>query len=328
MRLLVIKMSSLGDVVHALAAVTDAARALPGLEVDWVVEEAYRDLPFWNAAVRTVITSPLRRLRRSPGQWVSLGEWNTFRRELRRERYDLVLDAQGLFKSAAVGLAARGPLAGRDVRSAREGAAALFYGKRLAIDLARPEVEQLRQLFALALEYPAPNRPADFGVDPGKLPPTQPRRPYVVFVHGAAWPAKLWPESHWAELGEWVAARGLEILLPWGNEPERLRAENLARRWGGIVLPSLSIPALAAVLAQSRCVVGLDTGLTHIAVALGRPVVALYGPSVPVYHQVAGGALVSLGSHPAQRVDTSRPNRVPVEQATRALEQLLPLQPA
>jgi heptosyltransferase I len=320
MRVLLIKMSSLGDVVHALVGVTDAARAHPGITFDWVVEEAYQDIPKWHPSVARTIVAPLRRWRKSPLQTISSGELKAFRADLRKESYDLVLDAQGLLKSAVVGQQANGPLAGRSAASAREPAAALFYRKRIEIDLNRTEVEQLRQLFARALGYPEPQTPADFGIDRSTFTKT-PGEPYVVFLHGAAWPAKLWPEERWIELADFVRKKNLRVLLPWGNIDERERAVRIATKVHGEVVEQMAVPELASLLADARFVVGLDTGLTHIAIALQTRTVTLYGPSVPVYDRVAGAELVNLRSTDSKAVDTSRPNTVPVDKVIHALQE-------
>ena len=332
MRVLLIKMSSLGDVVHALAGVTDAARAKPGLVFDWVVEEAYQVIPKWHPAVRRTILAPLRRWRKAPVRTVWSGELKGFRDELRRDSYDLVLDAQGLLKSAVVGQQARGPLVGRSATSAREPAAALLYKRRVKVDLKRPEVEQLRQLFARAIGYGEPHGPADFGIDRARLESASEERikrgpkggtpndaPYAVFLHGAAWHSKLWPEEKWVECARFTAKRGIRVLLPSGNHEEQERARRIAAESGGEAVGRLEIPELAHFLAKARFVVGLDTGLTHIAVALGTPTVTLYGPSVPVYEKVAHGELVNLCSTESKVVDTARRNTVPVDAVVRAV---------
>ena len=319
MRVLLIKMSSLGDVVHALVGVTDAARTKPGIVFDWVVEEAYREIPKWHPAVRRTILAPLRRWRKAPVQTVWSGELKGFRDDLRRESYDLVLDAQGLLKSAVVGQQARGPLVGRSAKSAREPAATLLYRKRVEVDLRRTEVEQLRELFAKAIGYKEPQTPADFGVDRAKFGKSG-GEPYAVFLHGAAWESKLWPEERWVELASFVRKNGIRVLLPWGTEHERERARRIAEKVGGEVLDRLGIPDLAGVLANARFVVGLDTGLTHIAVALGTRTVTLYGPSVPVYETVASGELLNLCSTNSKVVDTARPNTVQAEAVVKAIK--------
>ena len=320
MRVLVIKMSSLGDVVHALVGVTDALRANPGIVFDWVVEEAYQDIPRWHPAVRRTILAPLRRWRKSPIQTVRSGELKAFHEELRREPYDLVLDAQGLLKSARVGQRAKGILAGRTARSAREPAAALLYKKRIDVDLNRTEVEQLRQLFARAIGYAEPQNAADFGIDRMQFKLSDAGSRFAVFLHGAAWESKLWPEEKWIALGKFVREKGLRVILPWGNAEERARAERIATAIKGEVAAQMRVPELARLVANAHCVVGLDTGLTHIAIAVGTSTVTLYGPSIPVYDRVASSQLVNICSTDSQLVDTARPNTVAVNQVVDAIK--------
>ena len=319
MRVLLVKMSSLGDVVHALTGVTDAARAIPGISFDWVVEEAYAAIPAWHPAVRRVITCAIRRWRRSPLATFRGGHWSRFRQELQQEEYDLVLDAQGLIKSGIVARQARGPIAGRSAKTAREASAALFYERSHGVNLQLTEVEQLRQLFALSLNYRYAHTPADFGIAMDRLPSPAPHEPHAVLLHGAAWKAKLWPEQHWIALAREIRAKGLKPMLGWGTAEEYQRATRIATASGGQVLPKLGINELAALLRHAHFVVGLDTGLTHIAIALGTRTITLYGPSVPVYRDVAGGTLINLTSTPALEVDTHRPNTIPLAQVLDAV---------
>lgn len=319
MRVLLIKMSSLGDVVHALAPVTDAAKALPGIQFDWVVEEAYQDIPKWHSSVSRVIVAPLRRWRKSPVRTVRSGEWGAFRAELRRQPYDLVLDAQGLLKSAFVARQTGRPITGRSRKCIREPAASFLYHRHIEVDLRLTEVEQLRQLFARALGYEQPNTPADFGVERDQFR-TNVSRPYVVFLHGAAWESKLWPEDRWIELAKHIRRRGMDVLLPWGSDAEKTRAERIARAVDGTVLGKLPIAELARTVANASFVVGLDTGLTHIAIALGVPTATLYGPSVPVYGNLARGEMVNLCSTESKVVDTSRPTTVSLDDVLRTIQ--------
>jgi heptosyltransferase I len=326
MRLLLVKTSSMGDVIHALAPLSDAARAIPGLVCDWLVEEAYADIPSWHPAVRRVIPCAVRRWRRAPWRTLAGGEWAAFRAGLRRESYDLVLDAQGLLKSAFLAGRARGPVAGRSFASAREGLASLFYDFRIPVDLGLSEVEQVRELFALALGYERPATPAEFGLDPQRFAPaaaTAGAPPYAVFLHGAAWPSKLWPEDRWIALGQALRERGVAVRLPQGSADEQARARRIAAACGGEVLPPSGIGDLARHIGGARFVVGLDTGLTHLAIALGVRTVTLYGPSVPVFDRVARGELVNLCATGSKVVDTARPNTVPLERAREAVAKWL-----
>ncbi|MCI0749104.1 MAG: lipopolysaccharide heptosyltransferase I [Nevskiales bacterium] len=323
MRLLIVKTSSLGDVIHALIPLTDAARAVPGLVCDWLVEEAYRDIPAWHPAVRRVMPCALRRWRKNIFHTLRSGEWPHFRENLRRESYDCVLDAQGLLKSAWLAHQARGPVAGRTFASAREGLASLFYDRRIPVNLQASEVGQLRELFSRALGYEPPRTPADFGLDIKRFTTDPAATPYVVLIHAAAWSSKLWPEDRWQVLGQYLRRHGLRAVLPWGTEAERATAQRLAAAFDGEVLPKLGLDELAQRLAGARCVVGLDTGLTHLAVALGQRTITLYGPSVPVFESLARGELINLCSSDSKTVDTRRPNTVPLQAVQEAVSRWL-----
>lgn len=280
MRLLLIKMSSLGDVIHTLAAVSDARRLLPGLRVDWVVEEGLAEIPAWHPAIERVIPIGLRRWRRAWG--ATRGERRVFKKRLRESRYDLVLDAQGLIKSALVARLGRGPRWGLDRRSAREPLAALAYDHRVAVDKAQHAVPRLRQLFAAALGYEPPATEADYGIDRKRLPASA-YEADLLFLHGTTWATKHWPETFWQALVVRAARAGRQVLLPWGDDTERARAERIAAAAPQAVevLPRLSLGELAGVLGRVRAVVGVDTGLAHLAAALGVPSVTLYGPTRP-----------------------------------------------
>lgn len=282
MRLLLVKLSSLGDVIHTLPALTDAHTAVPGLEVTWVVEEAYQQMPCWHPAVTQVIPVALRRWRKTPLRAWRAGAWTQLRQQLRAQPYDLILDAQGLLKSAWVASQARGPRAGLDRHSAREPLASLLYQHRYPVAWGLHAVLRLRQLLAQALSYTLPATAPDFSLhcppDPRWLGP----QPYLVFLHATAWSSKQWPEVAWHALLALAQAAQFRVLLPWGNEIERRRAEVLAAGGNATVLPRLSLDELAGLLAGAAGVVGVDTGLMHLAAALGRPGVGLYGATGPV----------------------------------------------
>lgn len=279
LRLLLVKMSSLGDVIHTLPALEDARQALPGFEVDWVVEEGFAEVPAWHPVVRRVIPVALRRWRKTPlATWRS-GEWSRFRDALASHRHDLVLDAQGLLKSAFVTRLVPAPRAGYDRRSAREPLAACAYGSRLAVAREQHAIERTRQLFAQALGYPVPAGEPCYGIDRARLP-SAPAPGGVLFLHGTSRADKCWPEASWIALGERVAAAGHRILLPWGNAPERERAERIANALGAAtVLPRMGLGEIAAQLGAVRAAVAVDTGLGHLAAALATPCVSLYGPT-------------------------------------------------
>ncbi len=277
MKLLLVKTSSMGDVVCAMPAVTDAAKALPGLEVDWVVEEAFAELPAMHRAVRAAIPVALRRWRRAPMQ--GAGEAGAFLRRLRERRYDRVVDSQGLLKSAAIALLARGPVSGFDWPSAREPVATLVYGRHHAVAPERHAIERQRALFAAALGYRMPEGEPDYGLVP---PEAGARGRYVVFATQTSWPSKRWPQRYWRALAERGSAESTVIYLPWHGEAERPDVEAIARDLAGVeAMRTATLTELVALIAGAQAVVAPDNGAAHLAAACGVPAVVLYGSTAP-----------------------------------------------
>jgi len=280
-RVLLIKTSSLGDVVHTLPALTDAQRAIAGIQFDWVVEEGFAEIPAWHPAVAQVIPVAIRRWRKNLWQTLRSGEWRRFKARLRETRYDLVIDAQGLLKSAWLTRYVKAPVAGLDRDSAREPLASRFYDRRYAVPRDQHALERVRQLFAQALGYELPQGIGDYGLDRAQLA-TPGEEPYLLFLHGTTWPSKHWPEAYWRELAERMSAFGWAIRLPWGNAEEKARAERIAEGIAGAsVLPRLNLGGVAKVVAGARACVAVDTGLGHLAAALDVPCISLYGPTLP-----------------------------------------------
>ncbi|MBU6271350.1 MAG: lipopolysaccharide heptosyltransferase I [Betaproteobacteria bacterium] len=278
MRIAIVKSSSMGDVVHALPVVTDLVDAHPGIEIDWVVEEAFADLPRLHPAVAEVVPVAVRRWRRTPFAPAVRAEVAAVRERLRARGYGLVLDLQGLVKSAWLSRLAGAPVAGFDRASAREPLACLAYRHRYRVPLRLHAIERLRQLAGQALGHPVSGLP-HFGLRaPSASVPGLPAAPFAVFLHATSRPAKQWPQAHWQALGQALAARGLAVVLPWGSEPERAQAEVLAAAIGegAWVAPRLSLAQCAALLAGARLAVGVDTGLTHLSAALDTPTAALF----------------------------------------------------
>ncbi|WP_426415751.1 lipopolysaccharide heptosyltransferase I [Aestuariirhabdus sp. LZHN29] len=293
MRILLVKTSSMGDVIHALPALTDAQERFPFLRVDWVVEEGFAEIPSWHPMVDRVIPVSIRRWRKQPLRSIFSGQVKAFRNEIARERYDAVIDAQGLLKSAWITRQARGVTFGYDRNSIREPLASCCYRRRLGVPRDQHAVERIRQLFAQALDYPLPETRGDFGLQRDRFMPevVKAEKPYVVFLHGTTRDDKHWPEPYWQTLCGMLAHRGYEIRLPWGNERERARAEAIARiSPAATVLPKLNIAGVAAQLAGACGAVAVDTGLGHLAAALAVPTVSLYGPTSP-------GLIGAYGDH-------------------------------
>lgn len=281
MRVLIIKTSSLGDVIHTLPALTDAAQAIPGIRFDWVVEEGFAEIPSWHPAVDQVIPVAIRRWRKNLWQTIKSGEWKAFKQRVRERKYDLVIDAQGLVKSAWLTRYVKAPVAGLDRYSAREGWASRFYDRRLSVATGQHAVERVRQLFSMALAYDLPEGIGNYGLDLERLQ-LPPAAPYVVFLHGTTWATKHWPEAYWRELAERMGRRKLEVRLPWGNPAEKARAERIAQGLNNCqVLPKLNLAGVARVLAAAKACVAVDTGLGHLAAALDVPTISLFGPTNP-----------------------------------------------
>lgn len=285
MRVLIIKISSMGDVIHTLPAVSDAMQHVPDISFDWLVDRAFSEIPAWHPAVRTVISSAHRQWKRHKLSSLYHGEIRSFLRCLRHQHYDLVIDAQASLKSAAFAMLARAKRrAGMDAASVREYGAHWVCQERYAIDKTQHAVDRLRRLFAAALHYPPNLSTPCFGIAMNRVSGDVklPELPYVVFVPNASWESKLYPEQHWQELLACVADDFL-VALPWGSMVEKMRAERIAHHHkNAMVLPRMGLSELAHWLVQSRGVISVDTGLGHLAAALNVPTLSLYGPTDPV----------------------------------------------
>ncbi|EPL1117788.1 TPA: lipopolysaccharide heptosyltransferase RfaC [Citrobacter freundii] len=284
MRVLIVKTSSMGDVLHTLPALTDAQQAIPGIQFDWVVEEGFAQIPSWHAAVDRVIPVAIRRWRKA---WFSASikaERKAFRDAVRLQQYDAIIDAQGLVKSAAlVTRLACGVKHGMDWSTAREPLASLFYNRKHHIAKQQHAVERTRELFAKSLGYAKPQSQGDYAIaqhfvnecnaDTGQ---------YAVFLHATTRDNKHWPEANWRELIELLNNTGIRIKLPWGAPHEEERAKRLAEGFPYVdVLPRMSLEEVARILAGAKFVVSVDTGLSHLTAALDRPNITLYGPTDP-----------------------------------------------
>lgn len=282
MRILVVKTSSLGDVIHTLPALTDAMRAMPYAMFDWAVEEGFQEVPGWHPAVREVIPVALRRWRKSVSTALFGNEWRECKRRLRDNHYDCVIDAQGLLKSVWVARQARAPIYGLDRNSVREPAAAWFYRYKFEVSRNLHAVERVRSLFAQSLGYPLPDTRGDYGLDKNFFVDIVPREQRVLFLHGTTRADKHWPESYWRQLATRVNAAGYRVLLPWGNDIERARAERIAANTNNAhVLPRMNLSQLASEIATCKAVVTVDSGLGHLTAALDVPAIALYGSTDP-----------------------------------------------
>jgi heptosyltransferase I len=296
-RILLVKTSSLGDVVHNLPVASDIRVALPGAEIDWVVEESLAAIPCLHPAVSRVLPVSVRRWRSGLLNGAVRAEVGAFVRELKSRPYDAVIDTQGLLKSAWIAWLARGVRHGLDFASAREPLAP-FYDHLHSVPWTMHAVERNRALAARALGYAVPVT-LDYGIHAAAAQFVWlPKRPYVVLVHATSARAKLWPVERWVDLGARLAERGLACILLWGSTAERERAEEIARPLpGAVVAPSLSLAEAAGVITGAAFVVGVDTGLAHLAVALAIPTVGLYCATDPAATGLYGARhAINLGA--------------------------------
>lgn len=282
MKVLLVKTSSIGDLLHVFPALTDAARAIPGLTLDWVVENGLACIPGWHPAVRRTLAVSYRHWRFHPIKGIFGGPLARFRHELRSEAYDRILDAQGLYKSAVISSMAKGERHGFDYGSAREKMASFAYRHRHAIPRNLHAIERQRQLFAEALGYPLPHTPYDYGIDRARLAAGGPGGRYLCFLHGTAWRTKQWPIENWRALAVRVADEGLSVRLPYFGDRDRARAEAIASGLPNAELQATpTLEVAAALVAGAYGCVTVDTGLGHLSAALGVPTVSIYGPSSP-----------------------------------------------
>jgi len=300
-RILFIKTSSLGDIVHNCPAVSDVARRVPGAVIDWVVEEPFAEVAALHAAVRRVIPVAVRQWRSRPFAPATWSGFAAFRAALRAEDYDAVIDSQGLIKSALIAALARGRRHGLDRASAREAFASRFYDVTHAVPHGLHAVDRNRRLAAAALGYGA-DGDCDYGLRVAGVAPAvagmRAADRYALLLTMTSRDDKLWPEESWRSLGAWLERRGLRCLLAWGTVEERRRCQRIATAMeGAVVLPRMSLVELARLARGAQSVVGVDTGLAHLAAALDVPVVGLYGGSDPALTGLHGnGRVRNLGN--------------------------------
>lgn len=294
--ILLVKLSSMGDLIQLLPALSDARAQRPELRFDWAADTAFAEIPRWHPAVDRVIVSAHRQWRERNSGFLR-HDARAWLGELRARRYDLVIDAQGSWKSAVVTALARGPGAGLDRTGIREPGAQWLYRQRYPVPRNRHAIARWRALLAMAIGYRQPTGDPDFGLSAVSwpAPPVDLPTPMLTLVTNATWPTKHWPDSHWRELIERGLDRGYRLVLPWGSAAERQRAEHLAAdRPGVLVPPRMSLTEIAGLLAASVAVVSVDTGLAHLAAALGRPALTLYGPTDPRLIAATGPAALHL----------------------------------
>jgi heptosyltransferase-1 len=296
-RLLVIKTSSLGDVVHALPAISDIAASDRLWSIDWICEESFVDIPGMHHAVDRVIPSAIRRWRRTWWTAATRAEFAAFNAAVKKTSYDAVVDLQGLLKSAFIARLARGPRHGFAWRTAREQLASLAYAKRYDVAWDQHAIARNRQLTRAALGT-RDDTPIRYGlvIAPARVP----NDPYVIALHATSRADKLWPEENWRRLLGTLSEHGIRAVLPWGDDAERARSLRLALDIPGASVPDrMRLRELATLFAGARCVVGVDTGLVHLAAAVGVPALCVFVATDPSLTGVVGerAPAINLGGN-------------------------------
>ena len=309
-RILIVKTSSLGDVIHCLPVVNDILQHAQEAHIDWVVEESFAEIPHMHAGVNQVFTVAMRRWKNQLFSKNTWSEINEFKKLIKQNQYDAIIDTQGLLKSALITKEACGVKHGYDKNSIREPLASWFYDKTYTISYQQHAVTRNRALCAMSLGYTTPLNAPDYGITPANDASAIRmdiglQASYIVALHGTSRDSKLWPIENWIDLGRELAKQNLKLALPWANEAELARANAIASQLKNaqanncIVLPKLSIAQIANIISNAKAAIGVDTGLSHLAAALNIPTIAIYTDTNPALTGVMGGAFkpaINLGN--------------------------------
>ncbi|HMS26700.1 MAG TPA: lipopolysaccharide heptosyltransferase I [Burkholderiaceae bacterium] len=294
MKILIVKLSSLGDVLHTLPVVHDIQSALPNAQIDWVVEKSFAGVVRHCAGVNRVVTCELRRWRKALFAKETRQAWQAFKLDLQQTHYDAVIDLQGLTKSAVIAKFAklsqtgkRYAMANRSDGSSYEAPSRWLANVAIAVKPHSHAVQRGRDVCAAALGYALTStlqKSLSFGLAVGVNNAyfamkniANIETPFVIFAHGTSRADKLWPLTNWVALGQRLNAQGMAVALAHGSDSEQARSEALAQQLEkATVLPRLGLDDLLNVMRASAGVVGVDSGLSHMAVALDLPHVQIY----------------------------------------------------
>ena len=279
MKVLIVKTSSMGDILHTLPAITDTYKAIPDIKIDWVIEEAFAEIPTWHPGVTNSIPFAWRRWRKNIFTLFSNSEWQQFKKTLQQKKYDYVIDAQGLIKSAIVTRMARGMHYGFDRKSIREPLASLLYNKNFHVEKAQHAIIRIRKLFALTLGYSFDGNNIDYGIKAPLLEANLPEN-YSVFIVNTSRRNKQWPIENWRKLLEKMQREKQIVIIPEGYQHERQKIQEIISGFNNIIiLPQGNLTRVFNLLANAKAIVSVDTGLAHLAAALNKPNITLYGPT-------------------------------------------------
>jgi len=295
-RVLIIKTTSLGDVIHILPAIAEAAKNNPDLVFDWVVEDTFSEVPNWHLNIENVYEVSIRQWRKNfykPAIWKAIKKSIG---QIRQHQYDYVIDAQGLSKSAIISLFAKGETYGLDKHSAREGWVSRFYKHKIPVPKGTHAITRLQQFFGKVFHYEPNMNVFDSGIR-HKWQLANLEKSQVLFLHGTTWKTKHWPEDYWNALAGKLSDDGYQVLLPWGSESEKQRAERVSLDKQNVeVLPKMSLSELAKKFSEVSFIISVDTGLSHLAAACDTPIISIYGATSPVLTGSKGNNQIYLTS--------------------------------
>jgi len=312
---LIIKTSSLGDIVHMLPAITDASTMIPDISFDWVVEKSFAEIPTWHPAVDKVIPVKIRKWRKQLLKQSTRADFKAFKTDIQQAQYEKVIDSQGLIKSAFIARYAKGERWGYDKKSITESLASLFYQQTVSVPFKEHAVTRNRLMLAKTLGYSIDGLALDYGIADNPCFQSKLSRlsktidipnKYIIALHGTSRKDKEWPIEHWNKFIKEIEATGTSVLLPWGNKEEQARANSLAEQnKKTLVLPRSSLTTLAGLIQHASAVIGMDTGLMHVAAAFNKKGVALYPATQPELTGVlsATQSIESIGGDDALDAD-------------------------
>lgn len=311
LKVLIVKTSSMGDVIHTLPALEDAYKNCKNIQFDWAVEPEFAEIPSFHRGVNKVIPIPLRKWRKNIFKYFLNGEIRETLKNLRTTQYDKIIDTQGLLKSLLITKLAKGVDFGFDFSSIREPLAAIFYKNRFAIKKDLHAITRNRMLFARSLGYEFDEHneqkasTIEYGLDLKKITNIQDplisnlKEPYVVLLHGTTWETKQWPTAYWIELANMLAKQNLNIYVTAATKAQLDFVVNLKNACGDVIniLPKMNIIQAAKLLANANSVVGVDTGFCHLAAALNKKTISLFGATDPNKSAPRGNNQIVLKSN-------------------------------
>ena len=290
-RILIIKTSSLGDVIHNFPMVSDIAAKFPDSKIDWLVEEDYVPLVKLHFRVERIIPVALRRWRKSIFSSSTWKELKSCIVEIRKYRYDLIIDSQGLIKSALFARLAKGPSYGFGPGYSREKLAGMSYDIGISVSQEQHMLERCRQLASLALNYQITGKP-NYGLIKRKNTVLEDKK--AIIFCSSAQSRKLWSTGNWIRICQFLKSIGYTCQFTSGTLAEQALCKEIISSSSGELLPNMAINDIAALMNRSRLVIGLDTGLLHLAAALEVPTIAIFGASDPLKTGPQGNGTIKI----------------------------------